>query len=231
MIHGRAELAYDAHWAWRSLYDVVPVLKTWSDLPIAFIEDPFAPELVGLAPQLRADTGFRVALGEDAVGRWAFLALLADLKPDLVRLDATTMGGLSEAARVCGLASMHALPVIPHVFPEVHQHLGFAFPIVRAVEITQPEYELETLYRLFRQWVTIERATWSRRRRPAWAWSSTTRSSSATRSGSSTPEPDAAFRPPRRASVAASRLGPARRFGRRARLDGRCFRSPGSARL
>jgi L-alanine-DL-glutamate epimerase-like enolase superfamily enzyme len=157
VIGGRAELAYDAHWAWRSLYDVVPVLKRWSDLPIAFIEDPFAPELVGLAPQLRADTGFRIGLGEDAVGRWAFLSLLADLEPDLLRIDATTMGGLSEAARVCGLASMHARPVIPHVFPEVHQHLGFAFPIVRAVEITQPEYELETLYRLFRAWVTIDK--------------------------------------------------------------------------
>ncbi len=73
-----------------------------------------------------------------------------------MRVDATTIGGLCEAARSAALASIQGRSVIPHVFPEVHQHLGFAFPIVRAVEITQPEYELETLYQLFREWVTIE---------------------------------------------------------------------------
>ena len=66
------------------------------------------------------------------------------------------MGGLTEAVKVIGLASMDARPVVPHVFPELHVHLAAAFPIVRAVEITQPEYELEGLYRLFREWVSIE---------------------------------------------------------------------------
>jgi L-alanine-DL-glutamate epimerase-like enolase superfamily enzyme len=153
---GRAQLAYDAHWAWRTLYDTVPVVSGWAGLGLSFIEDPFAPELVGLSAELRAATGIPIALGEDAVGRWAFRQLLEVSRPDLVRIDATTMGGITEAVKVIGLASMDARPVIPHVFPEVHQHLCAAFPIVRAVEITQPEYELEGLYRLFRTWVTIE---------------------------------------------------------------------------
>lgn len=153
---GRAQLAYDAHWAWRTLYDTVPVVKGWADLRLSFIEDPFAPELVNLSVGLRAETGIPIALGEDAVGRWAFRHLLDTCRPDLVRVDATTMGGLTEAVKVVALAAMEARPVIPHVFPEIHQHLAAAFPIVRAVEITQPEYELEGLYRLFREWVTIE---------------------------------------------------------------------------
>jgi L-alanine-DL-glutamate epimerase-like enolase superfamily enzyme len=153
---GRAQLAYDAHWAWRTLYDTVPVVRQWAGLGLSFIEDPFAPELVGLATGLRAETGMPIALGEDAVGRWAFKQLLDTCHPDVVRVDATTMGGISEAVKVIGLASMEARPVIPHVFPEIHVHLAAAFPIVRAVEITQPEYELEGLYRLFREWVSIE---------------------------------------------------------------------------
>ena len=116
-IDGRAELAYDAHWAWRDLYTTVPVVRRWQDLGLAFIEDPFAPELVGLAAQFRQDTGMRLALGEDAVGRWAFQELFRSIIPDVVRIDATTMGGISEAVKVCALASVHARPVIPHIFP------------------------------------------------------------------------------------------------------------------
>jgi L-alanine-DL-glutamate epimerase-like enolase superfamily enzyme len=153
---GRSRLAYDAHWAWRSLFDVVPTVRGWADLGLAFVEDPFAPELIFLAPDLRAATGIPLALGEDAVGRWAFDRLLADIGPDVLRIDATTMGGLSEAAKVCALAAARARPVIPHVFPEIHVHLAAAFPIVTAVELTLPEYEIEGLYRLFREWVTIE---------------------------------------------------------------------------
>jgi L-alanine-DL-glutamate epimerase-like enolase superfamily enzyme len=155
-LSGRARLAYDAHWAWRTLIDVVPTVRGWAELGIAFVEDPFAPELSFLAPGLRAATGLALALGEDAIGRWAFDRLMTETAPDLLRIDATTMGGLSEAAKVCALASIRARPVIPHVFPEVHIHLAAAFPIVAAVELTLPEYEIEGLYRLFREWVTIE---------------------------------------------------------------------------
>lgn len=158
-IAGRAELAYDAHWAWRDLYTTVPVALGWRDLGLAFIEDPFAPELVGLAPQLRQDTGMRLALGEDAVGRWAFQELFRTIVPDLVRIDATTMGGISEALKVCALASVHARPVIPHIFPEIHVHLAAALPTVSAVEITVPEYEIDLAYRLFSEWIRIEAGT------------------------------------------------------------------------
>lgn len=117
---GRAQLAYDAHWAWRDLYGTVPTVSRWRDLGLAFLEDPFPPELIWLAPHLRAETGLRLALGEDAVSRWAFQDLFDLLVPDVIRIDATTMGELGEAIKVCAMASVHARPVIPHVFPEIH---------------------------------------------------------------------------------------------------------------
>jgi D-arabinonate dehydratase len=155
-IAGRARLAYDAHWAWRTLFDVVPTVRSWGALDLAFLEDPFAPELIHLAPSLRAATGIALALGEDAVGRWAFEQLFGICIPDLLRLDATTMGGLSEAAKVCGMAGARALPVFPHVFPEIHVHLAAAYMNVVAVEMTVPEYEIDLLYRLFRDWIAVE---------------------------------------------------------------------------
>lgn len=155
-IAGRASLAYDAHWGWRTLFDVVPTVRSWGALPLSFVEDPFAPELIHLAAEFRSATGMALALGEDAVGRWAFEQLFGICLPDILRIDATTMGGLSEATKVCAMASARARPVIPHVFPEVHVHLAAAFPIVSAVEMTVPEYEIEPLYRLFRDWIAID---------------------------------------------------------------------------
>lgn len=154
---GRAAVSYDAHWAWRDLFDVLPTVRGWVDLGLDFIEDPFAPELWPLAAELRRSLPIPLALGEDAVGRWAFERLFSSFLPDLVRVDATTVGGLSEAVKVCAMASARGRSVLPHVFPEVHIHLAAALPAVRAVEITLPDYELEALHRLFREWLTIER--------------------------------------------------------------------------
>jgi D-arabinonate dehydratase len=149
-------LADDIHWAFRDLLSVVRTVRSWEDLDLAFLEDPFPSEMIELSVRLREQTGQRLALGEDTVGRWAFRDLLERSTPDLLRVDATVAGGLSEAARICTLASTFNVPVFPHVFPEVHVHLGAAFPGIAMVEMTDPTYQTETLYTLFREWVRFE---------------------------------------------------------------------------
>ena len=149
-------LSYDAHWAWRDLLSVVPVVRRWRSLELAFVEDPYPSEFVALSVRLRSETGARLALGEDGVGRWSFRELLERQQPDILRIDATVMGGISEAIKVYALASTLGVPVLPHVFPEIHQHLGAAYPGILAVEMTDPTYETESLYRLFRRWVKVE---------------------------------------------------------------------------
>ncbi|MBX3031690.1 MAG: mandelate racemase/muconate lactonizing enzyme family protein [Chloroflexi bacterium] len=149
-------LAYDAHWAWRDLLSVTPVVRRWADLDLLFIEDPYPSEQVAMSAQLRDATGCRLALGEDTVGRWAFHDLLMRQHPDVLRVDATVLGGVSEAVKVCALAGTLSIPVLPHVFPEVHVHLAAAFPSILAVEMTDRAYETESLHRLFRRWVHVE---------------------------------------------------------------------------
>lgn len=152
-------LAYDAHWAWRDLLSVTPVVRRWADLDLLFIEDPYPSEQVAMSAQLRDATGCRLALGEDTVGRWAFHDLLTRQQPDVLRVDATVLGGISEALKVCTLASTLSIPVLPHVFPEVHVHLAAALPGILAVEMTDRAYETESLHRLFRRWVQVEDGT------------------------------------------------------------------------
>ncbi len=141
-------LAYDAHWAWRTIAEVLPTVRGWGDLGIAFIEDPYPAELTSIAVELRARTGISLALGEDTTGRYAYRDLIALATPEYLRVDATTTGGLSEAIKVCAMAATASIPILPHIFPEVHVHLAAAFPTVMAVEATDPRQEIDVLYRL-----------------------------------------------------------------------------------
>ena len=149
-IAGRALLAYDAHWAWRTVPSVLPTVQTWGPFNLAFIEDPFPSELWRPAAVLRERSGIPLALGEDVTGRHAYRDLIAQVPPDYLRVDATTTGGISEAVKVLALAAAEAIPVLPHIFPEVHVHLAAALSIVMAVEVTDPRQEIDLLWNLLR---------------------------------------------------------------------------------
>jgi D-arabinonate dehydratase len=149
-------LSYDAHWAWRDLLEVLPAVRSWESLELDCLEDPFPSDLSGHITNLRAATRIPLALGEDYVGRWSFNDLLRSGLADIVRVDATTIGGISEVVKVIGMASAYGLPVSPHVFPEIHVHVGAAFQNVRAVEMTDPARDYETLHKLFSTWVCLD---------------------------------------------------------------------------
>jgi L-alanine-DL-glutamate epimerase-like enolase superfamily enzyme len=97
---------------------------------------------------LRERSGIPLALGEDVTGRYAYRDLIAQAPPDYVRVDATTTGGISEAIKICALAAAEAMPVLPHIFPEVHVHLAAGLPIVMAVEVTDPVQEIDLFWNL-----------------------------------------------------------------------------------
>jgi D-arabinonate dehydratase len=147
-IAGRSLLAYDAHWAWRTVPSVLPTVETWRGFDLAFIEDPFPSELLRPPAVLRDRTGIPLALGEDVTGRYAYRDLIDAVPPDYLRIDATTTGGISEALKICALAAIESIPVLPHIFPEVHVHLAAALPIVMAVEVTDPPQEIDLFWNL-----------------------------------------------------------------------------------
>ncbi len=141
-----SHLAYDAHWAWRTIPEVLPTVRRWTEFDLAFIEDPFPSDSPHLAQQLHDRTGIPLALGEDVTGRYAYRDLIAEAPPDVLRVDATTTGGISEAIKICALAAARSIPVLPHIFPEIHVHLAAALPIVMAVEVTDPVQEIDLLW-------------------------------------------------------------------------------------
>ena len=148
-------LAYDAHWAWRDLLSVVPVVRRWRDLGMMFIEDPYPAEQVALSSGLREQTGERLALGEDGVGRWAFhqIARAAATRRAAARRDAHGRH-LRGGQGVCPRGHALGAGAAPRV-PQIHIHLAAAYPGILAVEMTDRAYETESLHRVFRDWVTV----------------------------------------------------------------------------
>ena len=128
-------LVLDVVWAWRDVRRAIEVARRWAPARLAWIEDPFPCDFVAQTRRLRASI-------ETPIGAWyelstpsTFDALIADQALDIVRLDATTIGGITGFAQVHGRAAAAGHKVSPHIYPEIHQHCAFAWPGIEPVEM------------------------------------------------------------------------------------------------
>ncbi|YCI06164.1 hypothetical protein M1D34_29475 (plasmid) [Ensifer sp. D2-11] len=128
----------DAHWSWRRAHDALPWCRLAEETDALFLEDPVAPTDWRIAAELRQRTTVPLCLGEDAID----LAALRDMAEgaDILRLDAASSGGVGYALDGLALARAQGKTVIPHVFPSLHQHLGFAHETVSRIEAILPEF-------------------------------------------------------------------------------------------
>ena len=146
-------LAVDFNGALRDARTGVAWAEALAPYRVSQLEEPF---LMDDAPSWR---GFRsrsripVAMGEDESGRWAFAELIRHDALDIVRHDATLVGGISEWIKVAGLALAHNLRLFPHWFPEIHVHLAAAYPSCLGVEVVAPESGIMDVHRLIRNTV------------------------------------------------------------------------------
>ncbi len=122
---------------------------------IDFLEEPFLMDDLPALRGFRARSPIDVAMGEDESGRWAFAELMRIEALDVVRHDATLVGGISEWTKVAGMALAHRLTLFPHWFPEIHVHLAAAFPSCRGVELIAPESGIMNLDALITNPCTI----------------------------------------------------------------------------
>lgn len=143
-------LAVDFNGALTSVTEAVRWSHDLAPFDIAFIEEPFLMDDRRSLRSLASRLAIPVAIGEDESGRWAFAELLDLGVADILRHDATLVGGISEWAKVAGLALAHRVELFPHWFPEIHVHVAAAFPGCRGVEFIAPESGVMNLHRLLR---------------------------------------------------------------------------------
>jgi L-alanine-DL-glutamate epimerase-like enolase superfamily enzyme len=121
------ELVVDCAWVWRRPVEAMRELAAWGSPPLAWLEDPLPPEDVGAYVRLGAAAHVPLAVGDELTDWHLLRTHLAAGTLGVVRLDATTIGGVTRALRVLHGAADAGLPVSCHVYPELHVHLAAAF--------------------------------------------------------------------------------------------------------
>lgn len=116
------ELVVDAGWGWGEAdIDVaIRAARLWAPYRLAWLEDPFPAGQAGLTAALRAASPVPIGAG-DEFDPVAIADLLAHDAVDILRVDATTVGGLSGFTAIREAVGGR-MQISPHVGAETHQH-------------------------------------------------------------------------------------------------------------
>ncbi len=142
-------LVADAFRSFASLDDALRRLRLLAPFDLAYLEDPFSESLAPLVADLRRRTGLLIGLGENLAGHRAFRELLQSGSVDVVRCDATVVGGVREFMAAAALASASGLELSAHVHANIHVQFGAAVDLHPAgLEYMPPDSGLDGLEQL-----------------------------------------------------------------------------------
>jgi L-alanine-DL-glutamate epimerase-like enolase superfamily enzyme len=104
----------DVGYGWDSVTRARQVIETWAEYDLYFVETPlWADDFDGYA-ELARTSPIPIAAGEWLATRFEFRDLVERGCLHVLQPDVGRVGGLTEAQRVCELASDHGLRVVPH---------------------------------------------------------------------------------------------------------------------
>ena len=107
------ELMFDAFMGWDLNYALGWARQVEKYRP-RWIEEAFQPDKIESFAQLRRGTSIPVASGEHFYGRWEVHDYLRAGALNVVQADPEWCGGVSELVKICTLASLFDVHVIPH---------------------------------------------------------------------------------------------------------------------
>lgn len=109
------DLLIDAGLVWDAK-TAIQRARAFSQHNIFWLEEPLAPDDYEGYRKLSEATEVRIAAGEEESGRHTFARLIVDGKIDVVQVDLTRCGGITEAMKIAAMAAQHGLPVANHGF-------------------------------------------------------------------------------------------------------------------
>jgi L-alanine-DL-glutamate epimerase-like enolase superfamily enzyme len=125
-----AWLGMDAAWVYEDVETAASFIESIPDVGLGWFEDVFPPGDAGILRRLRDRIDVPIAMGDEQGGSYFPEALITAGAVDVVRVDLTCMGGLTQGRRVIDQALAAGLDFAPHMFPHVHSQvlaaLGYA---------------------------------------------------------------------------------------------------------
>jgi L-alanine-DL-glutamate epimerase-like enolase superfamily enzyme len=120
-------LGLDANWVFKRPEDAVEHIRTLEPLGLGWVEDIMPPGHAHEIAAVRAAVDVPIAMGDEQGGAYHPEALVSADAVDVVRVDASTNGGVTGLRRV--LAELGTRPFAAHMFPHVHSRLFSALGI------------------------------------------------------------------------------------------------------
>ncbi|MFH0871627.1 MAG: mandelate racemase/muconate lactonizing enzyme family protein [bacterium] len=122
-------LMVDVNQKW-DLHTAMAFGKKLEDYDIFWLEEPLHPDDIKGHAKLAQELNPPIALGEHVYTKYAFRDYMEQSAVEIVQVDVTRVGGVTEFMTVAALADSHNLPISPHAgdLMQVHQHLVCAAP-------------------------------------------------------------------------------------------------------
>jgi L-alanine-DL-glutamate epimerase-like enolase superfamily enzyme len=130
-----ARYVFDLAWSWRTGRQGLACIRHWAGLPLDWVEDPMPRAMRSELAFLRAHSPLPIGIGDECTRADDLGELMQAGAVDVVRIDATTIGGLSVALPLATAVQGRGLRVSFHVNPEVHRHAVFAADAADHIEM------------------------------------------------------------------------------------------------
>jgi len=145
------QLVLDFAWSWSTGKDHAAHLRSLEALGIAWIEDMYYRTSIDSYRRLRDSTSIPVACGDEISRPDDVRRLMESGALDVVRIDATSIGGLEPLRQLSAQALNRQLRLSFHVSPEVHQHCVFGFESADHIEVFPTDRPFDATHQLIRQ--------------------------------------------------------------------------------
>lgn len=127
---GDLQVVLDLGFSGRDVRQVVEATKAWEEFGVTWVEDPVPVVDAGVIAEIRAGSPIPLAAGDEGDPD-ELLKLLDNGAVDVLRADATTVGGLTG---LCEIISRASIPTSLHIYPEIHRHVSFGLPMDSPIE-------------------------------------------------------------------------------------------------
>jgi L-alanine-DL-glutamate epimerase-like enolase superfamily enzyme len=118
-----AWLAVDNNFYSKTAADAIAFGRRLDGLGLGWFEDIVPPGDAALVAEVRAAVATPIAMGDEQGGSYHPQALLAFDAVDVLRVDATTNGGITRLRGIVATAAAKGIAVAPHMFPHVHSQV------------------------------------------------------------------------------------------------------------
>jgi L-alanine-DL-glutamate epimerase-like enolase superfamily enzyme len=119
----QAWLGVDANMVFRTAQDAIDFGRRLDGLDLGWFEDIVPPGDAQMVADIRRGISTPVAVGDEQGGSYHPQALLAFDAVDVVRVDATTNGGITRLRHIVADVVARGRKFAPHMFPHVHSQV------------------------------------------------------------------------------------------------------------